>query len=439
MSPNRVHIAVIGAGAAGMMAAAEAARRVVPFGGRVTILEKNGKTGVKILMSGGTRCNITHDTDARGITTAFGPGRRFLQPSVGSFPPHRVIEMFHGAGVATKREETGKFFPISNRAVDVRDALHEQMIEAGAELHLRTAVQSVEPTRSAQGRDGAWRIQTERGNQLESMLADRVIVTAGGQSWPGCGTTGDAYTWLARLGHTIVTPRPALVPLVGGNTLTQSLSGLTLPDVEATARLKPDADTKPVSLSRRSSLLMTHFGFSGPAAMDVSGFMTSARNMDRAELRLDLVPNLRESKLRDELDRNGAASRRPIRSILSQWLPSRLSRGIADECPASTPAELSGKALHALIEHLKQWHVPVTSTKGFAKAEVTAGGVALSEVDPKTMASRLQRGLFIAGEVLDVDGWIGGYNFQAAFSTGRAAAIAAASTTADSDPPGPTF
>lgn len=398
-----------------MVAAAEAARR----GASVILLEKNTKTGVKILMSGGTRCNLTHDTDARGITDAFGHAKRFLQKSVGSFPPSDVVEMFNRLGVPTKTESTGKIFPQSNRAVHVRDALHNDVVRSGTLIRLQSPVLSLH-------REGeVWKIATE----TEVVDADRVIVTAGGRSWPGCGTTGDAYDWLSKLGHTIVPTRPALVPLVGGHTWTQQLSGVTLADCVASVR-RTDAPTKKKPLiERRSSWLFTHFGFSGPAAMDVSGTMTAADSLKDVRLSLDLIPDVSVAELESLLsNRSGDGGRRKVASIFSQWLPSRLVDALAEQSGGNVPiAELPNRVMKNWIDNTKQLQLPINGTRGFAKAEVTAGGVSLSEVDPRTMASRIADNLFIAGEVLDVDGWIGGYNFQAAFATGRAAAIGATS------------
>lgn len=418
-------VVIIGAGAAGMMAAAVAARA----GSSVTLLEKNNKTGVKILMSGGTRCNITQDTDARGITSAFGKSGRFLQPSVGRFGPREVVDHFESLGVPTKREVTGKIFPQSNRAVDVRDALHRDMIEAGVRLKLASAVKSVRQSETK------WTVTVQSNDETSyELTADRIIVTAGGKSWPGCGTTGDAYNWLQKLGHQIVPPRPALVPLVGGTEATHNLSGLTLNDVVAEVHATGVKKKKSLLASRRSSWLFTHFGFSGPAAMDVSGTITGAESYRDVRLQLDLLPEQPEAALIQEFSEYGAVKgKRNVQHWLNEKLPSRLAAHVAETCNASKPdgsplpiAECSKATSRQLIEQLKVWQLPVHDTRGFAKAEVTAGGVALNEVDRQTMQSKLHEGLYIAGEVLDVDGWIGGYNFQAAFSTGRAAGLAAA-------------
>lgn len=398
-----------------MVAAAEAAKR----GASVVLVEKNSKTGVKILMSGGTRCNLTQDTDARGIVSAFGPSGRFLQKSVGMFPPAAVVRMFSDLGVPTKVEPTGKIFPQSDRALHVRNALQRYAEQSGVQIRLRTGVRDLR-------REGErWCVQTHEG----PITADRVIVTSGGKSWPGCGTTGDGYGWLQRVGHTIVSPRPALVPLVGGFSWTHQLSGVTLDDCVAMVRPKVGAakQGKPL-IRRRSSLLLTHFGFSGPAAMDVSGWITAADSLRDVQLVVDLLPDVSADQIRQQLtDRSESGGRSQVAAILGKWLPNRLAAAVAAESGCDcTVAELPRASAMKLIAMVKTLDLPITGTRGFEKAEVTAGGVSCSEVDPRTMASRVADNLYIAGEVLDVDGWIGGYNFQAAFSTGRAAGIAAA-------------
>lgn len=420
---SSTRVIVIGAGAAGLMAAAQAAKR----GASVVLLEKNSKTGVKILMSGGTRCNLTHNTDARGITEGFGHARRFLQSSVGRFTPAEVVAMFNDAGVETKVEDTGKIFPTSNRAVQVRDALHQLAIESGVQILLR------HPVRDVRRDDQSNRFEVLTDDH--TFIGDAVIVTAGGRSWPGCGTTGDAYAWLKKFGHTIVPTRPALVPLVGGQPWMQKLSGITIDDCIATVRERNvngevKQGRKSILSARRSSLLMTHFGLSGPAAMDVSGVMTAAESMNHVQLEIDLLPQHQERDLEASLLRSDHA-RRGLTKHISGWLPQRLAEAIAansTEFDQDTKlAELPQKSRRRLLNSLKRLAIPITGTRGFEKAEVTAGGVKLSEVDPRTMQSKLQQSLFIAGEVLDVDGWIGGYNFQAAFSTGHAAGNAVSS------------
>jgi hypothetical protein len=405
-----MHVVVIGAGAAGMMAAYAAASHHAS----VVLLEKNNKTGVKILMSGGTRCNLTHNTDARGIADAFGHAKRFLQPSLGAFPPKAVVEFFESTGVATKVESTGKVFPVSNRAVQVRDALHRFAVEAGVEIRTGAGVTGIRP----EGQK--WLVETEQS----AITTDRVIVTTGGKSWPGCGTTGDAYAWMTELGHAIERTRPALVPLLGGEQWMKDLSGLVVDDSIVT--VLPASGKQKSLVQRRGSLLFTHFGFSGPAAMDVSGAITAAASFDQVQMVADLVPQCSEEELNAALSERHEGGRAKVSSLLSMWLPNRLANGIITQLGQDARlAELSKAARNRLIQDLKRMQLPVRGTRGFEKAEVTAGGVRLKQVDPRTLESRIHKGLFIAGELLDVDGPIGGYNFQAAFSTGRAAGIAA--------------
>lgn len=416
-------VLVIGAGAAGMMAAEQAALR----GRRTLLLEKNRKPGVKILMSGGTRCNLTHATDTEGILQAFGHQGRFLKHAVWEFPPEDVVRYFTDAGVATKVEETGKVFPVSNRALDVQQAMWQRVQLAGAATALGQAVRGIERMQDR------WRITTDVG----TLSAESVIVTTGGCSYPGCGTTGDAYAWMEQLGHRIVTPHPALVPLLHETAWLRELSGVTLEDVELSVieatRLSSTQDLserlavvrKRSLQTRRGSLLLAHFGFSGPVAMDVSRQFTETPDPRALCLVCDLLPaeswEAIDRLLGDEAARTGG---RPLGRILELRLPQRLVQQLLHHAgvdPQQRVAELSKGMRRQLIRDLKSLAVPIFGSRGFAKAEVTAGGVHRSDVDPRTMQSKRTEGLYIAGELLDIDGPIGGYNFQAAFSTGRLA------------------
>ena len=424
-----MNIVIIGAGAAGLMAAATAAAACGDQAAtsRVVVLEKNRKAGVKILMSGGTRCNLTHDCGPAGIMEAFGRGGAFLRQALTMLPPAAVVQLFHSLGVATQIESTGKIFPSSNRALDVRDALLRYAIEAGAEVKLGSTVKSIDRECDH------FVIRTDGGD----LVADRLIVTSGGRSYPGCGTIGEGYGWMKTLGHSIVPTRPALVPLVGGETWMNQISGVTLDHVCASvwsvAAPGKKADKRPL-LSRTGGFLFTHFGYSGPTPMDVSGVITGAGDPAKTRLTLDLVPDKPaaaiESWFDDSRRREG---KRKVLAALSEWVPKRLAEAIATDAGAGdcSFAELSRPAMIKLSSHLKQLPLPVSGTRGFEKAEVTAGGVSLREVDPRTMQSRLVQGLYIAGEILDLDGWIGGYNFQSAFSTGYVAGLHAAKSISD--------
>ncbi len=416
-------VIVIGAGAAGLLAATRSAER----GRRTLLLEKNRKPGVKILMSGGTRCNITHATDRRGIVEAFGNQGPFLHSALAALGPDELLAMFHAEGVATKVEPGGKIFPTSDRALDVLRALERMLAASGAELVLDESVTAIDPN------SAGFYVRTNR----RTLATEKVIVTVGGQSYPGCGTTGDGYAWAKALGHTIVPPRPALVPLLSPAAWVHQLRGVTLTDVEVTIGKPRDATAKATdnpggrasaakttksANSRRGSFLFTHFGLSGPVIMDLSRVITERPHVASWQATCDFLPAMNGEELTARLaEEAAAAGKKAAVNILAEWAPRRLVEALMNL--AAIPgerrvAELSRAERGALVQALKRTAIPISGSLGFKKAEVTAGGVSLAEVDSRTMQSKRTPGLYLAGEILDLDGPIGGYNFQAAFSTG---------------------
>ena len=408
MKIKQCEVAVLGAGAAGLMAAIRSAQR----GKQTLLLEKNSKAGVKILMSGGTRCNLTHDASADEIADAFAllSGRRqarFLRHALHHFPPDGLVAMFAAEGLATKVESTGKIFPQSDRALDVQRTLLKMLKDSGADLTLSEGAEEIDID------EAGFQVVTKR----RIVHCDKLIIAVGGRSYPGCGTTGDGYAWAKQFGHRIAPPRPALVALTSTERWVSELQGVTLDD--ALVRIKENG-AKPV-VERRGSLLFTHFGLSGPAVMDASRFVTERPDSGSWLALCDFMPSLSEDVLLDELQASG---NRSLVNLLSQWAPRRLAEALVERAGAPTDrmlAELTKKERNEVLEGLKRTSIPLAGSLGFKKAEVTAGGVDLSEVDPRTMQSRLQENLFFIGEVLDLDGPIGGYNFQAAFSTGALA------------------
>jgi predicted Rossmann fold flavoprotein len=404
-------IVVVGAGAAGLLAAIRAAE----CGRRVLVLEKNRKAGVKILMSGGTRCNLTHATDNRGIVEAYGPPGRFLHSALAALSVGDTIELFEAEGVATKVEETGKVFPVSNKALDVLDALLRRLRRSGAALALE------EPLLDLQTASPGFLLTTPQ----RVLQAPRVILTTGGQSYPGSGTTGDGYTLSGRLGHTIVPPRPALVPVTVAAPWVAQLRGVTLPDVAVRIR-----EAGKTLMARRGSLLFAHFGLSGPVILDVSRVISGHPQPQTLTLEIDLLPVVAEPALDEYLRIETAASgRKQLAAVLAVHLPRRLCETLLQV--AGLPIDRRAAALSRadrvrLVGSVKRLTLPVMGTLGFGKAEVTAGGVALDEVDSRSLRSKLVPGLYLAGELLDLDGPIGGYNFQAAWSTGWLAGQSAA-------------
>ena len=434
---TRWDVIIVGGGAAGLWAAGTAAAR----GRKVLVLEKNNKAGVKILMSGGTRCNITHNCDSRKIAEAFGKNGRVLLSVLSRLSPQDVVRQMEQEGVPTKVEETGKVFPASDRAIDVRDAIVRRLARAGASLITGAAVASI---RSLQSTNAGFEVDVRiAGQPPATFVSDSVLLTSGGLSYSGCGTTGDGYPWAQSMGHTVTPLRPALTPLLSGEAWVHELSGITLDDAEVTARVI-GPDSKHLKIERatsRGGLLWTHFGCSGPTAMNVSRCFsdlpntdlantdlrnTNLANTETAVMLVDLLPDVSREACEQWLIEAAKESNKTIANVLSQRIPKRLATALVAIVGSTNEvhtAELSKKVRNGLVERLKALTVPITGTRGYPKAEVTAGGVSLGEVNFQDMQSRKTPGLYFAGEILDLDGPIGGYNFQAAWSTGHAAGL----------------
>lgn len=396
-------VVIAGAGAAGLMAAIHAAER----GRRTLLLEKNRRPGVKILMSGGTRCNITHDTDNRGIVEAYGPSGKFLHSALAALSVQNTIAFFEAEGVPTKVEETGKIFPVSNKALDVLNALLRRLERSGATLTLGEPLRDV--SRTADGFSMATPART--------LTTSKVIITTGGQSYPGSGTTGDGYAIAAKFGHTIVPPRPALAPITIDAPWAAELRGVTLPDTG----LRILEGNKPL-ITKRGSLLFAHFGLTGPVALDASRAVSGHATPDSLQLELDFLPGMKEAELEQYLrEASLAHGKKQLAGLMAEKLPRRLIDALLSLCNQPLDRRAAGLSRLdrvTLVNSMKHLRVPVRGTLGFEKAEVTSGGVSLDEVDSRDMQSKLAPGLYFAGEVLDLDGPIGGYNFQAAWSTG---------------------
>ena len=437
-------VAVLGAGAAGLFAGIRAAE----LGARVVVLEKNRRAGVKILMSGGTRCNITNARGLRrleavsgpidpafnpawcrgirAIQDAFGPAGAFLGPALRQLDVDQTVRLLESEGVATKVEGNGKIFPVSDRAVHVLEALVNRLRRSGAIFRGQSPALAVEHEQKAT-RDASGFVVTTPGFRL---TARRVILAVGGRSYPGCGTSGDGYAIARSFGHTIVETRPALVPIRVEPEWVRSLRGLSLADVIASVQSASGQTLE----HRREAILFAHFGLSGPAILDVSRAVARHEGPEPLTLRLDLLASIP----REDLDRKlQAASRQgklAVASIVSADLPHRLAECLVEA--AGIPRgrlgpDLSRAERLRLIDALKALALPIQGTLGFEKAEVTSGGITLDEVDPRTLESRIVPGLYLAGEILDLDGLIGGYNFQAAWSTGWLAGEQAAGSRSD--------
>ena len=384
-----------------------AARR----GRRTVLLEKNERPGLKILISGGGRCNLTTTRRGADLEAQFGRRRgRFLRHALRAFPPRALCELFESAGVRLREEDLDKIFPVSQRARDVLDALLGLVGQAGAELRLGAALLGLE-------RDGDdFVLQTGRG----PLRAASVVLATGGLSYPKTGATGDGYPICRAFGHTITPTFPALAALRVDQPWVHALRGIVLHDVDLASL---DRDGRVVTVRRRP-ILFTHRGLSGPAPMDLAG---DIEELGGARVRFDFVPGSNREELeRDWLAATAANGTRPVTALLPAHLPERMRAALAARVGVEgSLANLSKAARRALAAAAKAFELEVPQSLGYGHAEVTRGGVALDEVDARTMQSKLAPGLFICGELLDIDGPIGGFNFQAAFATARLAGLSA--------------
>jgi len=424
MTPRR-DVIVIGAGAAGLMAAGRAAER----GAHVLLLEKMGEAGKKILVTGQERCNVTNAAPLETFLTAFGRNGPFLRNAFHRFFREELLALLRRYGVETQVERGGRIFPTSGRAADVRDALLRYATEHGATIRYHTAVQELLVEEG--------RVTGVRTLGGETFPAAAVILATGGASWPGTGSTGDGYVMARDLGHTLVPLRPALVPLtVAEKARAKALQGVSLRNVACTlVESLPDGKDKvlppPWPLPPTGEVLFTHFGLSGPLVLSLSlAAVDAVRAGKSVTLALDLKPGMTFEEVRARLQREFEQyPQRKLPHLLRGWLPGSL----ADELAQLTPigAERPVFTIRAgerdeLAMRLKDFRWRITGSLPLAAGMVTAGGVALKEVDPRSFASRRVAGLHLVGEVLDLAADTGGYNLQAAFSSGYLAGEAAA-------------
>lgn len=411
---SRVDLAVIGAGAAGLMAAIQAGRAAQAAGGRATIAALDGARtlGAKILVAGGGRCNVTHDAVDEAAFAGSTPAaiRRVLR----RFGVADTVRFFEELGVPLKREDTGKLFPVTDRSRTVLDALLRGCRDAGARLVHPFRVDAI--AREAEG----FVVRGPAG----TIAARRVILATGGRALPKSGSDGHGFELARRLGHS-TTDRilPALVPLVvAEGCFVRSLAGVAAP---ASIELRSGSGRRLAVFS--GPTLCTHFGLSGPAVLDVSRFWSHARLDDpEAHLAINWLPETDATGVTASLERRGGA----VGAWLRARLPERLADALCGEAgvdPKAPIERLSRDARRALARTVCAWRAPVVGDRGFTHAEATAGGVPLAQTHLTTLESRVCPGLFLAGEILDVDGRIGGFNFQWAWASGFVAGRAAAS------------
>jgi len=406
-------VIVVGGGPAGLMAALSAARR----GASVRICEQLERPGLRLMASGGGRGNLTNTLAPEAMMARFGRRGRFIQPALAGLGPVSLRRLLADLGVPTFSPDGFHVYPSSESAADVQQALVRAGEDAGVDFRLACPVQSLAIEKGA-----AIGVHTSGG----LVPAGRVILTTGGRSYPRLGGGEQGYALARQAGHTVTLLLPALAPLVIAEPWPPSCAGAALPDVECT--LSREGRSAPAA---RGALLFTHRGLSGPAALDLSGDV-SARLQAGAPVAafLNLAPGRRPSDWLQEIGQWAhVGGGKTVVRWLDDFLPRSVAAALAGACglPDSlTASRISQEQRRRLADHLAGWPVTITGTGGFEQAMVTRGGVALDDIDPHTLSSRLVKGLHFAGEIVDLDGPCGGFNLQWAFSSGWLAGHSAA-------------
>lgn len=405
-------VVVIGGGAAGLMAAVIAGRE----GAKVTLLEKMNYVGKKMGITGKGRCNITNACDMSDfIKNTLGNGK-FLYGAYERFTNEDLLQLLHDAGLETKVERGGRVFPASDSALDVRNTFMKLMKHYGVDVHLE------EPVKKLLVDDG---VVTGVVTDKETYHADAVVIATGGKSYPATGSTGDGYILAAQVGHKITDIRPSLVPIVTEESWVKDLMGLSLRNVELSVVAKNKVQAKMFG-----EMMFTHFGITGPIVLSLShtvGKLMRKKNIGTIGLDINLKPALSPETLDKRLQKDfDLYSKKQLINGMKDLLPSRLIpliielAGIDPQKPINQISKEERQQIGYMLQHMP---LTVKGLRPVEEAIVTAGGISLKEFNPKTMESKLVKGLYGAGEVLDIDAFTGGYNLQAAFSTGYVAAM----------------
>lgn len=394
---------VIGGGPAGMFAALTAAAR----GQKVLLLERNERLGKKLLITGKGRCNVTNHCTAQEVLENTPRNGRFLYSALNQFPPEKVMNFFESAGCPLKTERGNRVFPVSDRSSSVLEALQRQLYAAGVQVK-NGRVKEILTS------DG--HISGVRTEQTESSC-NWVILATGGRSYPATGSTGDGYVLAERLGHTVISPQGSLVPLEAEETDCADMQGLSLRNVEVKL---VDAKGKKLFCDF-GELLFTHFGVSGPTVLSASAHMKG----EHCRLLIDLKPALDAEKLDARILRDlDLYKNRAMENALTDLLPRSMIPVVLRRLQISSEMQanaLTRQQRRALVELLKAFPVAIAGKRPVAEAIITSGGIKVSEIDPKTMQSKIVPGLYFAGEIIDCDAYTGGFNLQIAWSTAYAA------------------
>ena len=398
-------VIVVGAGPAGLLAAGRAAE----FGNKVLILEKMRQEGRKLLITGKGRCNITNNAPISEFVKYVYPNGRFLKNAFSKFYSKDIIELLEKYGVKSTLERGGRYFPASNSAADVLKALLQWVNDLKVHINCGHKVDSLIIE------DNIVRGVSTTGQQLP---ASHIIIATGGKSYPATGSNGEGYELARRAGHSIINVRPALVPIETKGSVAQSLQGLNLKNVKAVVWV----DDKKVG-EDFGEMIFTHFGLSGPIILTLSRIMVDAlQENKKVDITIDLKPALDDIKLDKRLLRDlNEHGKKKISNIFSYWLPSTMVPVFIDILKIDGEKEchqISSKERKQIRNLLKNFKFSISHNRSFKEAIITAGGISTNEISPKTMESKIVKGLHFAGEIIDVDAKTGGYNLQIAYSTG---------------------
>lgn len=404
-------IVVIGGGAAGLMAAITAAR----CGAAVTLLEPNERLGKKVNITGKGRCNVTNACDIEELFQNVVHNAKFLYSSFYTFTNTDIMDLIEKHGCPLKTERGNRVFPVSDKSSDVIHALTVALRELGVEVELHEEVADV------LAEDGhVTGVRLKRGQKV--VLADAVIVTTGGLSYPSTGSTGDGYRFAKELGHTITDLSPALVPFVAKEEVCKELQGLSLRNISVQIR-----NGKKVLYEEFGEMLFTHFGVSGPVLLSASSYVASVLKKGPLTLSIDLKPALSDEQLDARILRDfEEAKNKQYKNSLNHLLPAKLVPVIIERSgisPEKKVNEITREERHQLVQAVKDFCITLVGLRDYKEAIITQGGVSVREVNPSTMESKKTAGLYFAGEVLDLDAKTGGFNLQIAWSTGYLAGI----------------
>jgi len=402
---DKFDVAVVGAGPAGMMAAGVAAES----GAKVILLEKNKQLGKKLLLAGNGRCNITNaEFDLRKLVENYGKDGEFLFHAFFVFGPKEVINFFEKIGIETKIEDGKRVFPVSEKGIDVLNALRKYLSQNKVNVSLDSSVLRI----------------ILKNNKIEKLVvgsreivAKKYIFCTGGKSYSTTGSTGDGFKWSGDLGHNIIEPSPSLVPIKVKDNWVKDLQGLTLRNIGISVLQNDKKHSQ-----ERGDVLFTHFGLSGPAILNMSKKIGELLKKGEVRLSLDLFPNLNTEELKKHIqEKINKIPKKSIKNFLVDFFPQRFVNVFMKDLGINADLQVNDipkKEREVIVRHLKNIEITPVGLLGFEEAMVTSGGISLKEIDGKTMKSKIIDNLFFAGEIINIDGKTGGFNLQSCWSTG---------------------